>query len=154
MRSFFLIVTIFILLQSCSDKNEVPEGVLPRQKMREVMWDMIRAGEFLQTYVFPKDSTIDKVAESQKWHDKIYEFHKTDKAEFEKSYAYYKEHPSLMKDMLDTLARKSITPPAGRYSSDSAFRRRDSLRLREAPRPVDSILKKRIMKKNKPLNPV
>ena len=154
MRSF-LIVTIFILLQSCSDKDKVPEGVLSRQKMREVMWDMIRAGEFLQSYVFPKDSTIDKVAESQKWNDKIYEFHKTDKATFEKSYAYYKEHPSFMKDMLDTLARNTLTPAAGRFSSDSAFKGRDSLRLKESrTRPVDSILKKRIMKKNRPLNPV
>ena len=46
MRSF-LIVTIFFLLYACSDKDKLPEGVLPKQKMREIMWDMIRAGEFL-----------------------------------------------------------------------------------------------------------
>ncbi len=151
----FLIVTVFLLLQSCASKEKVPEGVLPKQKMREVMWDMIRASEFLQGYVFSKDSTIDKVAESQKWNDKIYKIHKTDKATFERSFAYYKAHPLQMKDMLDTLARKFITPGAGRYPADSAFKRRDSIRLQHQPttRPVDSLLRKKFIKKTTPLKP-
>ena len=154
MRSF-LIVTVFLLLQSCANNEKVPDGILPRQKMREVMWDMIRASEFLQNYVFAKDSTIDKVAESQKWNDKIYQIHKTDKATFEKSFAYYKAHPLLMKDMLDTLARKFITPGAGRYPADSAFKRRDSIRLHQSPaKPVDSLLRKKLIKKTKPLKTV
>ena len=155
MRSF-LIVTVFLLLQSCANNEKVPDGILPKQKMREVMWDMIRASEFLQSYVFAKDSTIDKVAESQKWNDKIYQMHKTDKATFERSFAYYKAHPLLMKDMLDTLARKFITPGAGRYPADSAFKRRDSLRLHhQSPTgPVDSLIRKKLIKKTKPLKPV
>ena len=153
MRSFFIVTFLFLVL-SCSNKDKAPEGVLPKQKMREVIWDMIRAGEFLQNYVFARDSTIDKVAESQKWHEKIYQIHKTDKATFEKSFAYYKAHPLLMKEMLDTLARKFITPGAGRYPSDSAFRRRDSIRSRDTTnRSVDSLLRKRFLKKKKPLNP-
>ena len=154
MRSV-LIVTVFLLMQSCSNKDSMPEGVLPKQKMREVIWDMTRASEFLQSYVFPKDSTIDKVAESQKWYDKIYEIHKTDEATFEKSFAYYKAHPLLMKDMLDTLARKFISAGAGRYPGDSVFKRRDSIRLRESTgKPIDSLIRKKIIQKKKPLKPV
>ena len=153
MRSF-LVVTVLILIHACTGRDKAPDGVLPKQKMREIMWDMIRAGEFLQSYVFSKDSTIDKVAESQKWHDKIYEIHKTDKATFEKSFAYYKANPPLMKDMLDTLARKFITPGQGRYPADSAFSRRDTLRFRDSTRrPVDSLLRNKFIKKKKPLNP-
>jgi len=154
MRSFF-IVTVFLWLQSCGGKDKVPDGVLPKQEMREVMWDMIRASEFLQMYVFAKDSTIDKVAENQKWHDKIYQIHKTDKATFERSFAYYKAHPFLMKEMLDTLARKFIIPGAGRYPADSAFKRRDSMRLQHqsTARPVDSLLRKKLIKKTKSLKP-
>lgn len=156
MRSF-LIVTIF-LMQACSDKDKLPEGVLPKQKMREIMWDMIRAGEFLQSYVLPKDSTIDKVAEYEKWHDKIYVIHKTNKAAFEKSFAYYKAHPILMKEMLDTLARRNITSRPGAFdlpAKDSAVIKRDTIRLKDSiRRPVDSLLRKRIIKKKKPLSTV
>jgi len=155
MRSF-LFVTFFLLLQSCANKEKVPGGILPKQQMREVMWDMIRASEFLQAYVFTKDSTIDKIAESQKWYNKVFQIHKTDKATFEKSFAYYKANPLLMKDMLDTLARKFITPGAGRYPADSAFKKRDSMRLQHqsTTRPVDSLLRKKLIKKTKPLKPV
>ncbi|HZI54613.1 MAG TPA: DUF4296 domain-containing protein [Chitinophagaceae bacterium] len=158
MRSF-LIGMVFFLMQACSNKDELPEGVLPKQKMREIMWDMIRAGEFLQAYVLPKDSTMDKVAEHQKWHDKIYEIHKTNKAAFEKSYTYYKAHPYLMKEMLDTLARRQITGrPTGPFnmpSKDSAIIKKDTIRVKDSTRrSVDSLLRKRIIKKKKPINPV
>ena len=149
-----MIVTVLFLMQSCSNKGNVPDDVLPKQKMRDLMWDMIRSGEFLQSYVFSKDSTIDKVAESQKWHDKIYEIHKTDKATFERSFAYYKAHPVLMKEMLDTLARKLANFGAGRNSTDSVFKRRDSFRVRESTgKPIDSLLRKKILKKTKPIKP-
>jgi len=153
MRSF-LIVTIFFLMQACSNKDKLPQGVLPKEKMREIMWDMIRAGEFLQSYVLPKDSTINKAAEHQKWYDKIYEIHKTNKADFEKSYAYYKAHPMLMKDMLDTLARIHIGTRPGAVDmprKDSTRFKRDSIRVKDSIRkPVDSLLRKRLIKKLKP----
>jgi len=157
MRSF-LIVTIFFLMQSCSNKDKLPEGVLTKQKMREIMWDMIRAGEFLQNYVLSKDSTLDKVAEYQKWYDKIYEIHKTNKAAFEKSYTYYKAHPFLMKEMLDTLARRNISARPGVFdlpSKDSTGVKKDTSRLKDSiRRPVDSLLRKRFIKKKKPLSTV
>ena len=106
--------------------------------MREIMWDMIRAGEFLQSYVINKDSTINKVAESEKWYNKIYEIHKTNKAAFEKSYAYYKAHPILMKEMLDTLATKTdYTRDLVRLicsAKDSTGIKRDSIRLKDTIR--------------------
>jgi hypothetical protein len=154
MRPFWIVI-LFLLFQSCANKAKVPDGVLPKEKMREVMWDMIRASEFLQAYVFSKDSTIDKVAESQKWNDKIYQIHKIDKATFERSFAYYKAHPIMMKDMLDTLARKFIVPGAGRYPADSVFKRRDSIRSQyQGPaKPVDSLLRKKLIKKTRPVKP-
>jgi len=153
MRSV-LIVTVFLLLQSCASKEKVPDGVLPKQKMREVMWDMMKAAEFLQSFVFAKDSSIDKVAESQKWHDKIYQIHKTDKATFERSFAWYKAHPLQMKEMLDTLARKVIIPGAGGSSWDSSYKRRDSVRFFQSPhKPIDTLLRKKLIKKANPLKP-
>jgi len=137
----------------------MPKGILSKQKMREVMWDMIRAGEYLNNFVFNKDSAIDKVAESQKWHDKIYELHKTNKAEFDKSYAYYKSHPLLMREVLDSLAKRQVNARPVPYnvnsSKDSIFNKRDTIRATDSIRRLsDSLLRNRIIKKNKPLKAV
>ena len=43
----FLILLLLPFVFACSNKNDLPEGILPPPKMQEVMWDMIRAGEFL-----------------------------------------------------------------------------------------------------------
>jgi hypothetical protein len=158
MRRSFLIVTIFFLMQACSKKDKLPQGVLPKEKMREIMWDMIRAGEFLQSYVLPKDSTINKAAEHQKWYNKIYEIHKTNKAAFEKSYTYYKAHPLLMKEMLDTLARRQISTSSVTHrlpAKDSPGFKKDTIHLRDSMRrPFDSLLRKKLIKKPKPLSTV
>ena len=84
MRKFLLIGLICSSLFNCSDKNKIPAGILPRQKMQEVVWDMTRTAEFLNVFVFNKDSSIDKIAESEKWYNKVYQLHKTTKKEFEK----------------------------------------------------------------------
>lgn len=159
MKPLFLIFTTFILLNACSDKDKLPKDILSKQKMREVMWDMIRAGEFLNNFVLNKDSAIDKVAESQKWYDKIYELHKTNEAEFDKSYAYYKAHPLLMREVLDSLSKRQANARPVPYndnpSKGPALIKRDTIRATDSIRRLsDSLLRKRIIKKNKPLKPV
>src|SRR5436190_14772097 len=159
MRKFFIICLVSSLIYACSDKEKLPKGVLPKQKMREVMWDMIRAGEFLNGFVFYKDSSRNKMAESEKWFAKIYQLHKISKTEFEKSYAYYNSHPVLMKEMLDSLAKRQIyVRPVVRDSTsvkDSANKKinitptKDTLR-----RSPDSLRKKIIKMRTRLLKPV
>ena len=108
MKKLFLILLILQIVFACSNKNDLPEGILPGPKMEEVMWDMIRAGEFLNVFVFSRDSSVDKVAESQKWYDKIYQVHKISKTDFDRSYSYYQDHPWLMKTLLDSLSKKLV----------------------------------------------
>ncbi len=116
MRKLLLIFLISRFAFACSDKNELPKGILPRQKMQDVMWDIIRAEEFLNGFVIYKDTSIDKIAESKKWYDKIYQLHKITKKDFDKSYAYYKDHPVLMKQILDSLSKKTPVNPPGQAS--------------------------------------
>ena len=153
MRSFFLSFLILSFLLSCSDKNKLPEGVLPKQKMQEVLWDMIRAGEFLNGFVFYKDTAVDKVAESQKWYNKIYQLHKITKSGFDKSYTYYQAHPVLMKELLDSLSKKQV--PVKPATQDSAAIK-DSI-IKRIPPPlidrrlkiIDTLKKRKIIKKKK-----
>ena len=138
---------------ACSNKNEVPERILPRKKMQEVMWDMVRAGEFLNSFVFYRDSSIDKTAESQKWIGKICHIHKISKADFDRSYAYYQDHPLLMKALLDSLSKKQVPY---RLPGQGSATVKDSIKNKIAPpasdtqkKIIDTLRKRKILKKRK-----
>jgi hypothetical protein len=110
MRKLIVLFISSIILIACSGKKIVPEGILSQPKMQEVLWDMIKAGEYLNNFVIFKDTTINRASESQKWYDKVYEVHKITKEQFDKSYAYYQTRPEIMKEMLDSLAKKPAPP--------------------------------------------
>jgi hypothetical protein len=93
---------------ACSDKNKLPKDVLPQPKMQAVMWDMIRAGDFLNNYVFYRDTSVDKIAETRKWNEKIFQIHKITRDQFDKSYAYYRQHPQLMKAVMDSISKTKV----------------------------------------------
>lgn len=109
MRNLVTVIFVLLLSISCSNRNKVPKGILQPPKMREVLWDMISAGEFLNAYVLMKDS-VNRLAESSKKYGQVLQFHQITKEEFEKSYSYYQQHPELMKVILDSLSKKQILP--------------------------------------------
>jgi hypothetical protein len=151
-KNSFIIFFAASFLFACSDKDKLPKGVLPVSQMKEVMWDMIRAGELLDGVAFVKDSS-NKAAVSQQWFNKIYELHKIKKEQFEKSYSFYKEHPRLMKEILDSLAKKQVSyqpsPVAPVPSFDSLGRNKNLLPARDSIRKaaIDSLRRKKMIKK-------
>ena len=155
MRNFFIICLVSSLIYACSDKDKLPKGVLPKQQMREVMWDMIRAGEFLNGFVFDKDSSLNKISESEKWYEKIFQLHKISKAEFETSYAYYNGRPALMKEILDSLAKRQVyVKPVVRDSTavkDSINKKVNSTQTKDTLRGSRDSLRKKIIKMRKSL---
>ena len=72
------------------------------------MWDLIRTAEFLDNYVLPRDTLANKKEIISKWYEKIYFIHQTSGEEFRKSFDYYREHPKLLRDILDTLATRQV----------------------------------------------
>lgn len=144
MRKLFFILLVFPFAFACSDKNEIPKEILPKKKMQEIIWDMTRAEEFLNGFVFYKDTSVDKVAESQKWYNKIYQIHGTTKAQFEKSYTYYQSHPELMKELLDSVSKRKL--PIKPVIRDSiaikdSIAKRDSLAKKDSISKKDSLIK-------------
>lgn len=153
MRYFFLFLLCSLSVIACSDNDKLPGGVLPPQKMEEVMWDMIRAGEFLHSFVLYRDSNVNKAGESQKWYNRIYQLHAVSKEDFDKSLTYYREHPVLLKTILDTLAKRQVdSRPAAvtgqKPAQDSATGKTDTIRVQDTlKRRFDTLLRKRIIKK-------
>jgi len=95
-----ILTTIFIF--ACIDNNKIPSGVLKQQQMRSVMWDLIRADEFISNYI-AKDTTKDRKAESFKLYERIFALHKTTQEEVRKSLSFYQSRPDLLKTVADSL---------------------------------------------------
>ncbi len=151
MKPFFLILQILPFVLACSNKNDLPEGILPPPKMQEVMWDMIRAGEFLNGYILNRDSSIDKPAVSQKWYYKMYQVHKISKKDFDRSFAFYQDHPLLMKSLLDSLSKKQVPfKPPVQISvpvKDSVIKRVSPPSIDQQKKIIDTLRKRKILKK-------
>lgn len=127
-RNGFILLMIMGLLQACGDKNKMPPDILPQPKMQAVMWDLIRGADFLNNYVFFKGQPVDQVAESEKWNKKIFEMHKISKEQFDKSYAYYQQHPMLMKAVMDSITKIKVEQPVQPPVTDSVAKSDTSAR--------------------------
>jgi Domain of unknown function (DUF4296) len=157
MRIFFITSLLSVLIFACSGNDKLPKDILPEKQMRELLWDMIRTGEFLNGFVTNKDSALSKAPEIEKWFSKVYQLHKTNKEQFDKSYAYYKDHPSLMKNILDSLAKRQVyVKPVIRDSpalSDTNNGKPHSIKPSEtSPRAFDSLRRKMIKSRKNLLN--
>lgn len=105
---------------SCTDKDKIPAGVLPKDKMEKVLWDMIQAERYRETFV--RDSALDLKKETFKLYAQVFEVHQISKDEFIKSYKFYMGRPDITRVLFDSLATR-------------ANRRREEL---YKPQPLDT----------------
>lgn len=94
-----------VLLFSCGSKNEIPGGILKKEKMEAVLWDVFQADAFTFQFV-TKDSSKTPETEIAKMELEIFANHKTTREEFYKSFSYYKNHPDILQPMLDSMITK------------------------------------------------
>lgn len=119
-------------MMACSRGPKVPKGVLQPDKMEDVLWDMIQTGEFLSGFVLYRDTNINAVLESQRWYEKVYSFHQISKDDFKRSYNWYRDHPDMMKRILDSLSvRKDPEPASVPVKDTSTAHSPDTARLRK-----------------------
>lgn len=111
MRSWLLIPLLLFFLSACKGKNKIPAGVLSQKKMQAVLWDVMRADQFLLANVFSKDSNLDKEIESLKYYQQIFTVHKITQEQFQKSFSFYKGHPDLFKIIMDSLSQVPVAAP-------------------------------------------
>ncbi len=98
----FLYLMAFGLLISCSSKNKAPSSIIQPEEMKSVLWDVMRA-QNLAISVSRSDSTTNTIAETKALTQRIFEIHKINAEDFNRSYNWYLRHPELMKVMFDSL---------------------------------------------------
>ena len=97
-----VVYCILITFSSCLAKNQVPKSVIEPGKMKTIVFDLLRADEYLNTYLF-KDTSLNKKAETVKLYEQVFLIHHVSRDDFYKSYKYYQEHPDVNKLMFDSL---------------------------------------------------
>jgi hypothetical protein len=109
MKFFPCILLILASFLSCSEKEQ-EKNVLPENEMREVMWDMMRADQYVSAFL-PKDSANNKKDQSTRLYEEIFHIHKITREEFKTSFDYYSSRPDLFRPIIDSLAKRRIESP-------------------------------------------
>ena len=156
-----LLFFLLLIPLACSRKQKLPEGILAQPKMQAVMWDMLRAGEFLSGYVYYRDTISSDAAVSKKWFDKIYQIHHISSDQFRKSFDYYTAHPAMMREIMDSLSKKPAPPVRNEPQKYGQAPKKDSAKagpglIAHQQRAMDSIMRKAEQfkkRKRKPIKP-
>ena len=111
MRTALLIICCLLIIAGCKNKNRIPADILPQKKMQAILWDMMRADQFLSDFVLNKDTGLDKRTESIKLYSRVFALHHTSMEEYERSFSFYKTHPALLKVIMDSLSTEKNAAP-------------------------------------------
>lgn len=98
-------IWLLCLLYACSgNKQEKP---LPIDKMKVVMWDMIKAGEWYNITA-TADTTARKRKEDLRLYSQVLAVHGITREMFYNSYRYYQAHPVAFKALADSIDAYSV----------------------------------------------
>ena len=103
MRALVVMICSILFLAACRRSEKIPRHVLQREKMQAVLYDMVRADQFLTDFVLIRDSTLDREDESNRLYQQVFDQHGVTREQFRESLAFYNEHPGLFKIVLDSL---------------------------------------------------
>lgn len=78
--------------------------------MQAVLWDMMRADQFLADYVLNKDTSLKKDETRFNMYQQVFAIHKIDKEIYQRSLNYYMDHPDLLKVILDSISKPKLAP--------------------------------------------
>jgi hypothetical protein len=91
---------LVLMLFACSPGKQ--QKYLEPDKMKLVMWDLIKAGE-LYTHKLVSDSLIRKSREETRLYAQVFAIHGITKNYFFDSYRYYEAHPATFKILIDSI---------------------------------------------------
>lgn len=103
----WLFILGLMFFAACTNTTKVPEGIYPREKMENVLWDMIIADRFSAQFLLKDSSKIDVKLETMKMYNQVFKMNNTTHEEFVKSYKYYLNRPDLTKTIFDSLASRA-----------------------------------------------
>jgi hypothetical protein len=120
-RLVLILLVTCVAGMGCSDKNSVPRGILPTDKMEQVMWDMAQADQYAALYVTKDSAHVDRKAESLRLYAEVLRLHEVSPEEFRKSYRYYLSHPELNQLLFDSVIARGVRARSEMYDRPSTY---------------------------------
>lgn len=107
MKGLFVFVCLLVVSTSCRHADGIPRNIMSKEKMEDILWDLIQADQFSTQFLIKDSSKINVKMETIKLYSEVFKIHDVSKDEFQKSYQYYLSRPDLTKKMLDTLSERA-----------------------------------------------
>jgi Domain of unknown function (DUF4296) len=130
-----LLGVLLIIAAGCSDKNNVPSGILSQEKMAGVLWDMIQADQYSTLYLAKDSAKTNTKMETLRLYEEVFRLHQVSREEFRKSYQYYLDHPALNQVLFDSLEAKGIRLRTEGYSRPAPSMPKPSMPAPSIPAP-------------------
>lgn len=80
----------------------MPSDVLEINTMKQIVWDMVRADEYVKEHLSKDSNSLPRTLHVQQ-HKRVLALHKTNAEVFFKSYRYYQQNPALHKQLYDSV---------------------------------------------------
>ncbi|HVM88209.1 MAG TPA: DUF4296 domain-containing protein [Puia sp.] len=105
-KSLFILVLTGCFLSACVHKDSLPKGIISKNEMQKILWDMIQADQFSKQFL-SKDSTKNINLETMKLYDEVFQVYHISKDDFKKSYQFYISRPDIFKVVLDSISAQA-----------------------------------------------
>jgi hypothetical protein len=115
-------IVCLVAAAGCSDKGHVPAGILPIDKMEQVMWDMAQADQYASLYLAKDSARIDRKSETMRLYEEVFRLHEVSRDQFRTSYRYYLDHPTLNQVLFDSIMARGVRARTEMYDRPSTFR--------------------------------
>ena len=103
----YLVICLLFFSPACSKKDKIPADVLGKEKMENVLWDMIQADRFAAQFLLKDSAKRNIKEETLMLYEKVFQVHHISRDQFAKSYKYYLSRPDITKVIFDSLATRA-----------------------------------------------
>jgi hypothetical protein len=101
---WFILPGFLLIVIGCGNKDRIPSGIIPKDSMQHILWDMIQADQYAKQFLV-KDSAKKNIRlERIKLYQEVFLIHHITKDQFQKSYQFYITRPDLTKIIFDSMA--------------------------------------------------
>jgi len=109
-----------VLMVGCSEKDNVPSGVLGKEEMGSIIWDMMQADQYAANYIIKDSAKVNVKMETLKLYEEVFRLHKVTRDEFRKSFQFYQDHPDITRTMFDSLIARGNRMRSESYTHSPA----------------------------------
>ena len=98
-----VVFLLLLILASCSNRNGIPDNIIPPDSMANIMKDVIMAEAYSSQYLVKDSLKKDKVKANQDLMEDIFKLHHISRSDFKNSLVFYESRPDLNKKIFDSL---------------------------------------------------